>query len=242
MRRIEPRYARLAPCGLPSFPRFARLTPSALAGLRAPLAPKSRGCAVGGCGRSCCSLHRPFVMSLYLQQHRGLSAPQTGAAFLPMMLIGLVLTPLSARLVQHFGARPLIVTGLVSMAAGLAAVAALPASAPVPVIAALMVLVGLAGPLVAPPVTAVLLSSVPGALAGTASGVFNTSRQVGGALAVAVFGALLAQAYRNAHQLAVGGRHRAHHSGHGHGASTSQHTRDGGADMNAVIAARLRHF
>lgn len=136
----------------------------------------------------------PFVMSLYLQQHRGLSAPQTGAAFLPMMLIGLVLTPFSARLVQRFGARPLIVTGLVSMAAGLAAVAALFASAPVPVIAALMVLVGLAGPLVAPPVTAVLLSSVPGALAGTASGVFNTSRQVGGALAVAVFGALLAQA------------------------------------------------
>ena len=57
-----------------------------------------------------------------------------------------------------------------------------------------MVLVGLAGPFVAPPVTAVLLSSVSGALAGTASGVFNTCRQVGGALAVAVFGALLAQA------------------------------------------------
>ncbi|CAB3883882.1 MULTISPECIES: MFS transporter [Achromobacter] len=136
----------------------------------------------------------PFVMSLYLQQQRGLSAPETGLAFLPMMLTGLVLTPFSARLAQRFGARTLIVGGLMSMAMGLAAVAALPASAPVAGIAALMVLVGLAGPLVAPPVTAVLLSSVPGALAGTASGVFNTCRQVGGALAVAVFGALLAQA------------------------------------------------
>ena len=55
-----------------------------------------------------------------------------------------------------------------------------------------MVLVGLAGPLVMPPVTAVLLNSVPAHRAGTASGVFNTSRQIGGALAVAVFGALLA--------------------------------------------------
>ena len=55
-----------------------------------------------------------------------------------------------------------------------------------------MVPVGLAGPLIMPPITALLLNSVPDAQAGTASGVFNTSRQVGGALAVAVFGALLA--------------------------------------------------
>lgn len=136
----------------------------------------------------------PFVMSLYLQQQRGLSAPATGMVFLPMMLIGLVLTPFSARLVRRFGARTMIVSGLLSMAAGLALLAALPASAPEAWIAALMVLVGLAGPFVAPPVTAVLLSSVPATLAGTASGVFNTSRQLGGALAVAVFGALLSQA------------------------------------------------
>lgn len=136
----------------------------------------------------------PFVMSLYLQQQRGLSAPDTGAAFLPMMLTGLVLTPFSARLMRRFGARAMIVSGLMSMAIGLAAVATLPASAPVGWVAALMVLVGLAGPFIAPPVTTVLLSSVPAALAGTASGVFNTSRQIGGALAVAVFGALLAQA------------------------------------------------
>jgi len=135
----------------------------------------------------------PFVMSLYLQQQRGLSASATGVAFLPMMLIGLILTPFSARLVGRFGARTMIVVGLVVMALGLASVAALSVSAPVSLIAVLMMLVGLAGPFVAPPVTAVLLSSVPGELAGTASGVFNTCRQVGGALAVAVFGTLLVQ-------------------------------------------------
>ena len=76
------------------------------------------------------------------------------------------------------------------MAVGLAVLAAIPETVSVRALAALMVPVGLAGPLIMPPITALLLNSVPDAQAGTASGVFNTSRQVGGALAVAVFGAL----------------------------------------------------
>lgn len=134
----------------------------------------------------------PFVMSLYLQQLRGLSPLATGLAFLPMMLVGAALTPFSARLAERLGARLLIGGGLVLMTAGLMLLAVVGSTTPVWVLAVLMVLVGLAGPLVSPPVTAVLLNSVPGQRAGTASGVFNTSRQVGGALAVAVFGALLA--------------------------------------------------
>jgi sugar phosphate permease len=89
------------------------------------------------------------------------------------------------------------------MAASLAVLGVVPATTPVWVLAVLMVLTGLAGPLVMPPVTAVLLNSVPGRRAGTASGVFNTSRQVGGALAVAVFGALLADAGGFLHGLRV---------------------------------------
>jgi EmrB/QacA subfamily drug resistance transporter len=134
----------------------------------------------------------PFVMSLYLQQLRGLSPLGTGAAFLPMMLTGAALTPFSARIAGKLGTRVLITAGLTSMTAGLGILAVLPSSAPVWALAGLMVLVGLAGPLVMPPVTAVLLNGVPPHRAGVASGVFNTSRQIGGALAVAVFGALLA--------------------------------------------------
>jgi MFS family permease len=134
----------------------------------------------------------PFVMSLYLQQVRGLSALGAGAAFVPMMLTGAALTPVSARLAEKLGARLLVVTGLALMTAGLAAIAVVAPAAPVWGLALLMVATGLAGPLVMPPMTAVLLNSVPGHRAGTASGIFNTSRQAGGALAVAVFGALLA--------------------------------------------------
>jgi sugar phosphate permease len=47
-----------------------------------------------------------------------------------------------------------------------------------------------------PTLTAVLLAGAPAHLAGTASGVLNTSRQLGGALAVAVFGALIADSAR----------------------------------------------
>jgi EmrB/QacA subfamily drug resistance transporter len=134
----------------------------------------------------------PFVMSLYLQQIRGLSPLGTGVVFLPMMLIGLVLTPFAPRIVQRLGGKPVIVAGLLSMVLGLAAIAFLSATTPLRVLAALMVLVGLAGPLVMPPTTAILLDSAPAHRGGVASGVFNTSRQVGGALAVAIFGALLA--------------------------------------------------
>lgn len=78
------------------------------------------------------------------------------------------------------------------MTAGLAVLAIMPASTPLWVLSALMMLVGVGGPLVMPPITAVLLNSVPAHQTGRASGVFNTSRQIGGALAVAVFGTFLA--------------------------------------------------
>jgi MFS transporter, DHA2 family, methylenomycin A resistance protein len=134
----------------------------------------------------------PFVMSLYLQQLRGLSALGAGVTFVPMMVTGGALNPFTARLAERFGARTLIACGLLSMTAGLVVIGLLPFTAPVALLSALMILVGLAGPLVMPPVMALLLHAVPARRAGVASGVFNTSRQVGGALAIAVFGALLA--------------------------------------------------
>ncbi|HEX6453404.1 MAG TPA: DHA2 family efflux MFS transporter permease subunit [Trebonia sp.] len=134
----------------------------------------------------------PFIMSLYLQQLRGLSALDTGVSFLPMMLTGAALTPFTARLAERFGARTLISVGLLAMTAGLVMIALMPGQAPVATLSALMILTGLAGPLVMPPVMALLLHAVPARRAGVASGVFNTGRQVGGALAIAVFGALLA--------------------------------------------------
>ena len=134
----------------------------------------------------------PFVFTLYLQQERGLSPLATGAVFLPMMIVGGALTPLSARLVERIGYRAPIVCGLLVLAIGLLVLGMLAKSAPIWMLAATMVLVGLSGPLVMPTTTGALLNGVDGHVAGTASAVFHTSRQVGGTLAIAVFGALLA--------------------------------------------------
>ncbi|MDQ3878381.1 MAG: MFS transporter, partial [Actinomycetota bacterium] len=130
----------------------------------------------------------PFVMGLYLQSVRGLSPFATGLVFLPMMLVGAALTPLSARIAERVGVRALVGCGLAAMAAGLLSIALFP-SASTWLIAISMLCVGLGGPTVSPPTTTVLLSSVPSSRSGIASGVYNTSRQIGGALAVAVFGA-----------------------------------------------------
>jgi predicted MFS family arabinose efflux permease len=135
----------------------------------------------------------PFMFSLYFQQLSGLSALATGVLFLPMFLVGFILTPFSARIAQRLGAPTLITTGLILMVVGMVALACVTtADMPDWVLSSLMILIGLGGPLVMPMTTALLLEHVPTIYAGTASGLFNTSRQVGGALAIAVFGALLA--------------------------------------------------
>ena len=59
-------------------------------------------------------------------------------------------------------------------------------------IAACLIPIGAGGALAMPSVTGVVLEGVPAQQAGTASAVFNTFRQVGGAVAIAVFGALIA--------------------------------------------------
>ena len=56
----------------------------------------------------------------------------------------------------------------------------------------LSILIGLGSSLSVPTLTALLIGSVPAERAGTASGVLNTCRQLGGGLSVAVFGALVA--------------------------------------------------
>lgn len=134
-----------------------------------------------------------FLLSLYLQQAKGMSAPATGLAFVPMTLLTASVSPTAAWFAARFGARMPVIAGQVTMAAGLVLLALVPATAPTWFLIAAMIPVGAGGSLAVPALTALLLDHVAPGRAGTATGVLNTSRQVGGALAVAVFGALISE-------------------------------------------------
>ncbi|MFB6836198.1 MFS transporter [Streptomyces sp. NPDC056361] len=144
-----------------------------------------------------------FLIGLYLQQTRGLSPLATGTAFLPMALTTAAMGPVAARLANRFGARTPIILGQALIIGGLLAMTAVLATAPVWLLVVLMVPIGAGGALAVTALTALLLESVPAERAGTASGILNTSRQTGGALAVAVFGALVAEPSGFAHGLRI---------------------------------------
>jgi DHA2 family methylenomycin A resistance protein-like MFS transporter len=133
-----------------------------------------------------------FVLSLYLQQHLGLTPLQAGLLFLPSACFSVVGNFVSGPVMNRFGPRIPAVIGQVSMVFGLVAMlATAPLGSPL-LVAILLIPIGAGGSLAMPPVTALVLESIPSERAGTASAVFNTFRQVGGAVAIAVFGALIA--------------------------------------------------
>ncbi|WP_223916853.1 MFS transporter [Arthrobacter sp. NicSoilC12] len=132
-----------------------------------------------------------FLQSLYFQQERGATALETGLLFLPMTGLVALLNPLAARLMARFGNVAMIAAGQLLMALGLAGLWLLPADAPALLVALVMVPVGVGGSFTVPPIIALVMDHVPAQNAGTASGVINTARQVGGSLGVAIYGALL---------------------------------------------------
>ncbi|MFC9838435.1 MFS transporter [Rhodococcus sp. NPDC127530] len=133
-----------------------------------------------------------FLFSLYYQQGRGLSVLETGMAFMPMTLLVSIMNVIAGRATARYGPRVPIALGMAMMALGLASLCIWASVAPVAVLALFMVPVGLGGALAMPAVTAMLFDSVPAERAGTAGGVLNTSRQIGGALAIGIFGSLVA--------------------------------------------------
>ncbi len=143
-----------------------------------------------------------ICLSLFLQEARHEPALSTGLLILPMSVaVGLGSTasgPLTARL----GPKPPMITGFVLAAAGAALLAAADAGTSLALIVAGSVLLGMCS-LAMPAMTAVVVGSVERERAGLASGILNAARQSGGALGVALLGALLAGSQHSVHGMAL---------------------------------------
>jgi EmrB/QacA subfamily drug resistance transporter len=133
-----------------------------------------------------------FMGTLYLERVLGMDALEIGLAFLPSTVVmGVFSAGVSARLTGRFGAGPTLVAALVLVLAGLVLFARVPVDGTYAIdVLPAVVLVGIGAGLAFPSLMTLAMSGATEADAGLASGLVNTTAQVGGALGLAVLATL----------------------------------------------------
>ncbi|MEU1921002.1 MFS transporter [Streptomyces albogriseolus] len=133
-----------------------------------------------------------YFLNLYLQQVLGYGAFASGAALLPMtVLLMIFMTAITARLLAKFGAKPLIGSGLLVLAAGLLWLSAVePTGTFVVDVLPASLVAALGMSLAYIPAMMAAMSGAPQEQAGLASGIVNTTYQVGSALGLAALTAV----------------------------------------------------
>jgi EmrB/QacA subfamily drug resistance transporter len=133
-----------------------------------------------------------FYNSLFLQRVLGYSAIETGATFLPMTVLIILVAPAAGSFSDRVGARWLMGAGMTLLAISLLLFGTLDASSSFWNILPALLVGGVGMAVTMAPTTAAAMGSVPVAQAGVGSAVINSMRQVGGSLGVAIMGALVA--------------------------------------------------
>jgi EmrB/QacA subfamily drug resistance transporter len=134
-----------------------------------------------------------YFQTLYLQQVRGLTPLEAGLTFVPQTVAIMAGSQLSSRLFSRVGTRPFLVAGPLLIALGLLWMAQLRLGSGVAgSLIAPGVLLTFGGGLVFPAITVAATTGVSRADSGLASGLVNTTRQVGGSLGLAVLVTLAA--------------------------------------------------
>jgi MFS family permease len=147
-----------------------------------------------------------FFLTLYLQQVLHYSAVRAGLSFLPLTLSIVVTSSIAPRLVARVGVRPVLATGMLSAAAGLALLTGVrPGASYLGTVlpGGMLAAAGLGLSLV--PATIAAVQGVSTAQTGVASGLLNTSRLAGGALGLALLSTIAESHTRG--QLAHGASH-----------------------------------
>jgi EmrB/QacA subfamily drug resistance transporter len=135
-----------------------------------------------------------FLGALYLQRILGYDALETGLAFLPVTLaMGTLSVRYSEPLITRFGARGTLLPGLGLIAAGLLLFTQVPVDGVyLTDVLPTMILLGIGAGLCFPALMTLAMSGATASDAGLASGLVNTTAQVGGALGLAVLATLSA--------------------------------------------------
>jgi EmrB/QacA subfamily drug resistance transporter len=138
-----------------------------------------------------------FLFSFYLQFVRAYSPLSAGLATLPLPIALVAVAPRSAGLAARLGSGPVMASGFLFVAAGFGVLSFIERTTPYLILAVALVLLGVGMSLTAAPATGSIMSSVPHAKAGVGSAVNDTTREVGGALGIAVLGSISSAIYRS---------------------------------------------
>ncbi len=129
---------------------------------------------------------------IFEQNVLGYDPIMAGLLFLPATLPVLFVAPISGRLADRVGARIPATVGMLMVAAGFAEIALLAERQEFGLLLPGYLLFGSGVALVMTPMNTAALNSVPAAQRGAGSGLLSTTRQIGGSVGIAIFGAVLA--------------------------------------------------
>jgi MFS family permease len=131
-------------------------------------------------------------MTLFLQEVLGFTPIKAGLAMTPMSLMILFGAPISGRLSDRIGARWLLFAGTAIMALGiLFIIRQTSTTTTVLSLAPALIVTGIGMGMTFSPMTAAAMRDVPPRVAGSASGVLNTTRNIGQVLGIAILGSVL---------------------------------------------------
>ena len=131
-------------------------------------------------------------LTIFLQSVLGFSALKAGLTFAPMSLTSMLIAPISGRATDRFGGKYILMAGLTFFGVGMGMVIWVSSlSAGQFTFFPPLILAGIGLGCTFAPMTTVTMQRVNPRLAGAASGVLNTNRQLGGAFGSAVVGAIL---------------------------------------------------
>ena len=136
-----------------------------------------------------------FLSTQYLQFVLGYSPSAAGVRVLPYAAGMLVAAPLSAKLVASFGTKRIVTIGMLLFSAGLAVAATVTTDSGYALLAIALVLMGTGMGLAGAPATESIMGSLPPARANIGSAVNDTTRELGGALGVAIVGSIMSSLY-----------------------------------------------